>query len=91
MERTFEEWDRKATEAIDGAEAQIKNLWGRAQASAKGEPPPDPSETVTLEARPEAVKVLYARVLAAQCLVDGRQILDLHPASHRVLDKGRRR
>ncbi|HEX2741979.1 MAG TPA: TerB family tellurite resistance protein [Rubrobacter sp.] len=27
---------------------------------------------MTLEARPEAVKVLYARVLAAQCLVDGR-------------------
>ena len=72
MDRTFEEWDRKAAEAIDEAEAGIKDLWGRARATAKGEPPPAPNETVTLEARPEAVKVLYARVLAAQCLVDGR-------------------
>lgn len=71
VDRTFEEWDRKAAEAIDEAEAGIKDLWGRARATAKGEPP-DSNETVTLEARPEAVKVLYARVLAAQCLIDGR-------------------
>jgi hypothetical protein len=72
VDRTFEEWDKRAAEAIDEAEADIKDLWGKARAAAKGEPPPDPNETVTLEARPEAVKVLYARVLAAQCLVDGR-------------------
>lgn len=72
MDRTFEEWDRKAAEAIDGAESELKDLWGRVRATAKGGPPPDPEETVTLEARPEEVKVLYARVLAAQCLVDGR-------------------
>jgi hypothetical protein len=71
VDRTIEEWDRKAAEAVDEAEAGIKDLWGRARATAKGAPPPDPNETVTLEARPEAVKVHYARVLAAQCLVDG--------------------
>ena len=72
MDRTFEEWERKAAEAIDEAKADMKDLRGRVSATAKEEPPPDPNETVTLEARPEAVKVLYARVLAAQCLVDGR-------------------
>ncbi len=73
MNRTFEEWDKKAAEIVDEAGAEIKNLWDRGRATVKGEAPPkDAKETVTLEARPEEVKVLYARALAAQCLVDGR-------------------
>jgi hypothetical protein len=72
VDRIIEEWDRKAIEVIDGAEADIRALWDRARATARGEPPPEPNEVVALEARPEEVKVLYARVLAAQCLVDGR-------------------
>jgi hypothetical protein len=73
LNRTFEEWDKKAAEVVDGAEAEIKNLWNRGRATVKGEAPPkDAKETVTLEARPEEVKILYARALAAQCLVDGR-------------------
>jgi Tellurite resistance protein TerB len=72
VDRFIEEWDRKAAQAVDGAEAEFKALWGRARATIKGEVSPDPNKVVTLEARPELVKVLYARVLAAQCLVDGR-------------------
>lgn len=72
MDRTFEEWDKKAAEALDEAESELKNMWGKARAAAKGETPQGPTETVALEARPEAIRVLYARVLAAQCLVDGR-------------------
>lgn len=66
MDRTFEEWNRKATEALEEVESRFKNLAGQGQTS-QGLP-----ETVALEARPENVKVLYARVLAALCLVDGR-------------------
>ena len=72
MDRTFEEWDRRATEAINGAESELKDLWGKARASAEGGTPRGPTETVALEARPEEVRALYARVLAAQCLIDGR-------------------
>lgn len=72
MNRIFEEWDKKATETIGEIESEIEELWGKAQASVKGEAQPRPTESVTLEARPEDVKMLYARVLAAQCLVDGR-------------------
>lgn len=72
MDRTFEEWDKKAAEVIDGAESELKDMWGKARAAARGETPQGPNETVALEARPEEVRVLYARVLAAQCLVDGR-------------------
>lgn len=41
MDHTFEEWDRKAAEAIDEAESELKDLWGGVRATAKGEPPPD--------------------------------------------------
>ncbi len=72
VDGTFKEWDRKATEMIDGAESELEDLVGKARASAEGEATQGPNGTVALEARPEEVKVLYARVLAAQCLVDGR-------------------
>lgn len=72
MDRIFEEWDKKATEVVDEAESELKELWGKARSSIKGETQHDPTETVALEARPEEVKVLYARILAAQCLIDGR-------------------
>ena len=72
MDRIFEEWDKKATEVVEEAESELKELWGKASSSIKGETQQDPTETVALEARPEEVKVLYARILAAQCLVDGR-------------------
>ena len=72
MDRTFEEWDRKATEALEEAELEVKDFVSKIQASVKGKEPEGPAETVSLEARPENVKVLYARVLAALCLVDGR-------------------
>lgn len=72
MDRFIEEWDKKAKEMIDGAESELNDLWGKAQASIKGETSQAPAETVALEARPEEVKVLYARVLAIQCLVDER-------------------
>ena len=53
--------------------ADIRQLWDKAKASVKGDPPPeDPKKTFTLEVRPEVVKALYARVLALQSLVDGR-------------------
>jgi len=72
VDRIFEEWDKKATEVVDEAESELKELWGKARSSIKGETQHDPTETVALEARPEEVKVLYARILAAQCLIDGR-------------------
>lgn len=72
MERNIEEWDRKATEMIDEAEAKLNDFVSKANASAKGEAQQGPTKTVALEARPEEVRVLYARILAAQCLVDGR-------------------
>lgn len=72
MDRIFEEWDKKATGVVEEAESELKGLWGKARSSVKGETRQDPNETVALEARPEEVKVLYARILAAQCLVDGR-------------------
>ena len=54
-------------------ELDLRRLWGNARASITGEAPPQGSpETITLEARPEKVKVMYARVLAAQALVDER-------------------
>lgn len=53
--------------------AELRYLWDRARARVTGETPPEyPKKTLTLEVRPEEVKVLYARVLALQSLVDGR-------------------
>jgi hypothetical protein len=51
----------------------IRHLWDKAKASLKGDPPPaDPKKTFALDVRPEEVKVLYARGLASQSLVDER-------------------
>ena len=51
----------------------MRHLWNKTRASVNGDPPPkDPKKTFTLEVRSEEVKVLYARVLALQSLVDGR-------------------
>ena len=51
----------------------IRHLWDRAKASLNGDPPPeDPKKIFALEVRPERVKLLYARVLALQALVDER-------------------
>jgi hypothetical protein len=47
-------------------------LWNKARAALTKDPPPEDSkQTLTLEVRPEEVKVLYARALALQSLVDG--------------------
>ncbi len=72
MDRFIEDWDKKAKEVVDGAGSELNDLWDKARASIKGEASPDATKTVTLEARSEEVKVLYARVLAAQCLIDRR-------------------
>jgi hypothetical protein len=49
-------------------------LWDRARVSfpKNQKDQKDPKETFALEVRPEEVKVLYARVLALQSLMDGR-------------------
>lgn len=72
MGHIFGGWNNKATQVVGEAESEIRDLWSKARSSIKGRNEDDPAKTVTLEARPEEVKVLYARVLAAQCLVDGR-------------------
>ena len=55
---------------FDGPE--WRHLWNKTRAAvAKDSPPEDPEKTLTLEVRPEEVKVLYARALALQSLVDG--------------------
>jgi hypothetical protein len=73
VDRIVEEWDKKAGDMLDEAAAELKGLWGKARSKVTGEVPPDnPGKTITLEARPEEVKVLYVRVLALQALVDGR-------------------
>jgi len=64
VDRILENWDRKVADAMDEAGSELKNLVGKASQV--------PGKTIALEARPEETKVLYARVLAAQCLVDGR-------------------
>jgi hypothetical protein len=51
--------------------AELRHLWDKARTSL-GRNPKDPKKTFTLEVRPEEVKLLYARVLALQALVDGR-------------------
>ncbi len=54
-------------------DTELRHLWNKARAFVTGDPPPeDPKKTFTLEVRPEEVKLLYARVLALQSLVDGR-------------------
>jgi hypothetical protein len=51
---------------------ELRHLWNKARAALTGDlPPEDPKKTFTLEVRPEEVKVLYARALALQSLVDG--------------------
>jgi hypothetical protein len=51
---------------------EMRHLWNKARASVTGDlPPEDSKKTLTLEMRPEEVKVLYARALALQSLVDG--------------------
>ena len=51
---------------------ELRQLWNKARAALIKDPPPEDSKkTSTLEVRPEEVKVLYARVLALQSLVDG--------------------
>ena len=51
---------------------ELRHLWNKARAALTKDPPPeDPKKTLTLEVRPEEVKVLYARALALQSLVDG--------------------
>lgn len=83
-----EDLQRKAKELVDEAESELKgyadraesglrDLSGKARAAFRGDPSQEDtsqeqSETVALEARPEEVKSLYARILAAQALVDGR-------------------
>jgi hypothetical protein len=52
---------------LDGPE--LRQLWDRARASLTRNPK-DPKKTFALEVRPEEVKVLYARVLASQSLLD---------------------
>jgi hypothetical protein len=52
--------------------AELRQLWNKARAALTKDPTPeDPKKTLTLEVRPEEVKVLYARALALQALVDG--------------------
>ena len=52
---------------------ELRHLWNKTRASVTGERTPKaPKKTFTLEVRSEEVKVLYARVLALQSLVDGR-------------------
>lgn len=71
MDRLLEE-DARITE--DGKLA-FQELWAKAQArdepATAGEPPDEPEKVRTLEVMPEEVKVLYVRILAAQCFVDG--------------------
>jgi hypothetical protein len=71
LDRLLEE-DARITE--DGKLA-LQELWGKTQARVKtetAEDPPDESEKIrTLEVMPEDVKVLYVRILVAQCFVDG--------------------
>ncbi len=51
---------------------ELRHLWNKARAAVTKDPAPeDPKITFTLEVRPEEVKVLYARALAMQSLVDG--------------------
>jgi hypothetical protein len=51
---------------------ELRHLWNKARAALTGDPPlKDSKKTLSLEVRPEEVKILYARVLALQCLVDG--------------------
>jgi hypothetical protein len=51
---------------------ELRQLWNKARAALTKDPTPeDPKKTLTLEVRPEEVKVLYARALALQALVDG--------------------
>jgi hypothetical protein len=55
---------------FDGPE--WRHLWNKARAALTKDPPPEDSKkTLSLEVRPEEVKVLYARALALQSLVDG--------------------
>ena len=52
---------------------ELRHLWNKARSAVTKDPPPeDPKQTFSLEVRPEEVKILYARVLALQSLVDGR-------------------
>ncbi len=60
---------------IEDGEAALRGLWQKARASTTTDAPNGSAKVRTLEVMPEEVKVLYARVLAAQCLVDG----ELHP------------
>jgi hypothetical protein len=54
---------------FDGPE--WRHLWNKARAALTKDPPPEDSKkTLSLEVRPEEVKVLYARALALQSLVD---------------------
>jgi len=47
-------------------------LWNKSRATLTKDPlPEDPKKTLTLEERPEEVKVLYARALGLQSLLDG--------------------
>ena len=51
---------------------ELRHLWNKARAALTKDPPPEDSkQTLTLEVRPEEVKILYARALALQSLVDG--------------------
>ena len=73
MDRIVRVWDKKAIDMLDGAEAELKSLWGKARSRVPGgKPSGEFQQTITLEARPEDTKVLYTRVLALQARVDGR-------------------
>ena len=50
--------------------SELRHLWNKTRVSVAQDSPEGPEETLTLEVRPEEVKVLYARVLALQSLVD---------------------
>jgi hypothetical protein len=61
-------------QTIKDAEQTLQELWGEPAPDRPGtaEGSPDESEKIrTLEVMPEDVKVLYVRILVAQCFVDG--------------------
>jgi hypothetical protein len=72
VHRIIPEGDVDMRRITRGAELELQGLWRKAQAALKIGSPEALSKFKTLEVMPEEVKALYARVLAAQALVDGR-------------------
>lgn len=71
LDRLLEEDAR----TIEDGELALQELWGTAQAQdntgTAEDSPGEPEKIRTLEVMPEEVKVLYVRILVAQCFVDG--------------------